>query len=147
METILSGACKKITEGKQRGDFQKFRWFSFPPTQLFWWHVWYLLYSSDTHIAAPSTSSLSFSTKRISHSQNPSSIGLALRDSDALTYFDANWYSVESLFFSFTFVKKIFPLHLQPVQQQGEHHWPKSINWFHLQIYCKTCEALNKYVH
>lgn len=71
-------------------------------TQLFWWPVWYLVYSPDVDTAdslAPSTFSLSFSTERISHSQNPPSTGLALCDSDALTYFDTNWYSVEWHFF------------------------------------------------
>lgn len=82
-----------------------------------------------THSVAPSTFSLSFSIKRISHSQNSSSIGLALCDSDALTDFDTNSYSVESHFFPLhssikhaSCTQGSITLHLQPVQQRGEHH-------------------------
>lgn len=107
METILPWTGKEITEGKQRREFQKLRQFFFLSTQLFWQpkdeQIWYSLGSPDIDIAgsvAASTTSPSPNTKRISHSQDPSSIGLglcALKCTNILWY---KWTACGIIFFS-----------------------------------------------
>lgn len=164
METILSWTGKDITEGKKRRISEIQVIFFFLSTQLFLWlkheQIWYSLRSPDIDIADPvaaSTFSLSPSIKRISHSQNPFSAGLglcALRCTNVFWHKMVFWGII--FFFLYIHLLSMPPvlrevLHYNTlatnVAEGREHHWPKSINLFYLQIYCKTCEALNKYVH